>query len=90
VAALKKAAQLAPDDKYTRLQLIRAYIKMDKDKEARAEAAEVLRIDPQFSLEAFAKSIPRSAGVDDWINDLRKAGLPEKPSLGQTSKAAQD
>jgi hypothetical protein len=79
VAALKKAAQLAPDDKYTRLQLIRAYIKMDKDKEARAEAAEVLRIDPQFSLEAFAKSLPRSnqAGVDDWINDLRKAGLPD-------------
>jgi adenylate cyclase len=82
VAALKKAAQLAPDDKYTHLQLIRAYIKMGRDKEARAETSEVLRIDPQFSLEAFGRSMPRSShtGVDDWINDLRRAGLPDKPT----------
>ena len=78
-AALKKAVQSAPEDKYIRLQLIRPYVKMGKDKEARAEAAEVLRIDPQFTLRAFAESTPSGsqAGMDDWINDLRKAGLPD-------------
>jgi hypothetical protein len=50
---------------------------MDREKEARAEAAEVLRIDPTFSLDRFAKVYPykdRSV-TDNLINACRKAGL---------------
>jgi hypothetical protein len=41
-----------------------------RDEEARAEVAEVLRIDPNFSLEKFAKKA--GAGL---VSALRKAGL---------------
>ena len=35
-------------------------------------------------------SLGRAEDLANWTGGLRKAGLPEKPSLGQTSKAAQD
>jgi len=54
---------------------------MGRDKEAHAAAADVLRINPKFSLEWFAKTLSykdRSV-TDRIINDMRKAGLPDKP-----------
>jgi len=50
---------------------------MGHEKEAHAEAAEVLRIDPTFSVESFARSIPYKdqATTDDYVSALRKAGL---------------
>jgi hypothetical protein len=50
---------------------------MGREKEAHAEAAEVLRINPKFSLEFWEKVLPykdRSV-ADNLINVLRKAGL---------------
>ena len=41
-----------------------------RDEEARAEAAEVLRIDPDFSLDKFAKK-----AAPTLVSALRKAGL---------------
>ena len=53
------------------------YIMMGREKEARAEAAEVLRIDPKFSLDYYAKTLPYKdqSETDKIINALRKAGL---------------
>jgi hypothetical protein len=50
---------------------------MGREKEARAEAAEVLGIDPKFSLDYFAKTVPLKdqSQIDKGINALRKAGL---------------
>jgi hypothetical protein len=50
---------------------------MGREKEARAEAAEVLRINPKFSLDSYAKMIPYKdqSQTDKIINALRKAGL---------------
>ncbi len=50
---------------------------MDREKEAYAEAAEVLRIDPNFSLDRFAKEYPYKdqSVTDNLINACRKAGL---------------
>jgi hypothetical protein len=50
---------------------------MGREKEARAEAAEVLRIDPKFSLDFLAKILPYKdqSRRDKVINALRKAGL---------------
>ena len=38
------------------IDLTATYSMMGREKEARAEAAEVLRINPKFSLDSYAKS----------------------------------
>jgi hypothetical protein len=50
---------------------------MGREKDARAEAAEVLRIDPKFSLDSLSKRLPYKdqSGTDKVANALRKAGL---------------
>jgi hypothetical protein len=50
---------------------------MGREKEARAEAAEVLRIDPKFSLDSLAKMLPykEQSETDKVADALRKAGL---------------
>ena len=77
ITEYKKALQLNPDDLFTRLGLAVTYVSLGREEEARAEAAEVLRIHPKFSLEYHAKTIPlkNQADVDYIIASLRKAGL---------------
>lgn len=50
---------------------------MGQDKEARAEAEEVLRINPKFSVETYARSVSHKnqAKLDRYIEALRQAGL---------------
>ncbi len=50
---------------------------MGSEKEARAEAEEVLRINPKFSLDYFAKTLQYKdrSQKDKIVNALRKAGL---------------
>ena len=50
---------------------------LDRKEEAHKAAAEVLRIDPNFSIEYFAKTSPIKAQADRerLIGALRKAGL---------------
>ena len=57
--------------------LAACYILMDREKEAHAEAAEVLRINPKFSLDFFAKTLSYKdqSQNDKLVNALRKAGL---------------
>jgi adenylate cyclase len=77
ITQYKKALKLSPDDLFTHLHLAITYVKLGRDKEAQAEATEVLRIHPKFSLEHFAKTLPfkDQSVVDDFIACLRKAGL---------------
>ncbi len=77
VSANKKALQRSPDNIFAHLNLAANYILMGREQEARAEAAEVLRINPKFSLDSFAKIIPHKdqSVIDNFINALRKAGL---------------
>jgi len=79
LTAYKKALQKNPDDIFTHIGLAFTYVKLGREEEARAEAKEVIRIHPKFSLAHYAKSIhsKNQAGVDDYIESLRKAGLPE-------------
>jgi adenylate cyclase len=81
VSALKKAIQIAPDNFPAHLHLAATFSMMGREKEARAEAAEVLRINPKFSLDSYAKRLTYKdqSQVDKLIDALRKAGLPEKP-----------
>jgi hypothetical protein len=51
---------------------------MGRDNEARAEAEEVLRINPKFSLDYFANTsspLKDQAEIDKVVNAMRKAGL---------------
>ncbi len=50
---------------------------MGRDKDARAEAAEVLRINPKFSLDSLGKILPYKdlSETDKIVNALRRAGL---------------
>jgi len=49
----------------------------EREDEVRAAAAEILRIDPNFSLERLSGAIPMKdpAKKERWISSLRKAGL---------------
>ncbi len=78
VASYKKSLQLyGADDLMTHLWLASTYALMGREKEARAEAAEVLRIDPTFSLESYARRIPYKdqKAIDDSVSAWRNAGL---------------
>jgi len=80
ITEYKKALQQNPDDIFTHLGLAATYMKLGREEEARAEAKEVIRIHPKFSLDHFAKSIhdeKNQSGVADYIERLRKAGLPD-------------
>ena len=50
---------------------------MGREKEARTEAAEVIRINPKFSVDKWAKIIPYKdqSEIDKFVNALRKVGL---------------
>ena len=77
VSAFKKAIQVASDTVGFHIGLAATYIMMGREKEARAEAAEVLRINPKFSLDSFAKmsQYKDQSQTDKIVNALRKAGL---------------
>jgi adenylate cyclase len=77
IAAYEKALRVEPNNPFTRLRLAAAYSLLGREEEAHAEAAEVLRINPKFSLEHFSKTIPfkNQSDTEHLINALRKAGL---------------
>jgi len=54
-----------------------AYMMMSREEEARAAAIEVMKINPKFSLEWYAKTIyfKNQTDIDKTIDALRKAGL---------------
>jgi adenylate cyclase len=70
IAWCGKAVHMEPDDLMARIMMTAVYSWSGQDEEARAEATEVLRINPDFSLDKFAKK----AGTR-LISALRKAGL---------------
>jgi adenylate cyclase len=77
VSAFKKAIQIAPNNVMAHIDLAATYSEMGREKEARAEADEVLRINPKFSVDSFAKILTNKnqSRVDELVNALRKAGL---------------
>jgi adenylate cyclase len=77
ISAYKKALRIQPNNLFTHLRLAAVYSLLGREQEAYAEAAEVLKINPKFSLEHFSKTIPFKNQSDTGllINALRKAGL---------------
>ena len=78
VSAYKKALQRAPDSILTHVFLAATYSMMGREKEARAETAEVLRVNPKFSVDSWARarSFYRDQSlIHNVTAALRKAGL---------------
>jgi adenylate cyclase len=77
ILTFKKALQKAPNDLLSHLLLAATYSRAGRMEEAQTEAAEVLRINPKFSLEYFAKrmTLKNQDDKDRVIDTLRKAGL---------------
>ena len=77
MAVFKKALEKWPDHILAHLYLATTYNMMGREKDARAEAAEVLRINPKFSLDYYMKRLPYKdrSQIDKLVNAMRKAGL---------------
>jgi len=77
IATYKKMLQIyGPDHLLAHLDLAVTYAWMDREKEARAEGAEVLRIDPKFTVERYLRGLAAPQSYKDRIAEaLRKAGL---------------
>ncbi len=79
ITVLKKALHYQPDFLSVHRYLAVCYAALGSEEEAHAEIAEVLRLNPKYSVKKFAKRLPiRDKAVKERIIEaLRKAGLPD-------------
>ncbi len=77
IETAKEALKHIPNNHLAYLQLVAAYSMAGQEQEARAAAAEVMKINPKFSLERYGKTLyfKNKADTDRTIEALRKAGL---------------
>ncbi|MBI3796619.1 MAG: tetratricopeptide repeat protein [Deltaproteobacteria bacterium] len=77
LTALQKLANQNPDHLTVHVLLAAIYSELGREKEARAEATEILRISPQYSLATVQERTPYKdpASIERQVAALRKAGL---------------
>jgi adenylate cyclase len=77
VSEFKKVIQRVPDYIHAHAQLAATYSMMGREEEARSEVAEVVRINPKYTLDFFVKTsiLKDRSIVDNIVSALRKAGL---------------
>ncbi|MBP2679019.1 MAG: adenylyl cyclase class-3/4/guanylyl cyclase [Deltaproteobacteria bacterium] len=78
LAACDKGLKRDPDHLSSRVIMAAVYGSCGKEKEARKEAGEVLRINPKFTVDSFTRNLPykNPSDRDRTAQGLRKAGLP--------------
>jgi adenylate cyclase len=77
IKILKGIVEKQPDQTFAHINLAAAYVLSGREDDARKEAAEILRIDPTFSVERHFSNSPHKdqAEVGRRKEALRKAGL---------------
>jgi adenylate cyclase len=77
IETLKRALNRNPDFWVAHVYLAASYSELGRQEEARAEAAEVVKLSPQTSLEALRQRAPYKdqAVLERLFDSLRKAGL---------------
>jgi len=85
VPALRKALSISPKNQFARITLIVTYVEMDRLEEAKAEAEELLMIDPKWNAEGFVKNLPFKdpEARKRWAQGaevIKKVGLEAKVS----------
>jgi TolB-like protein/predicted Zn-dependent protease len=91
VTAFDKLLELGRKGQWDRLgphlALAECYVLLGRDEKARSHVEEVLKIDPDYSLEAASQYLGESCFYQDpaqeslVLDALRKAGVPEAPPL---------
>jgi len=78
VATCEKGLKRQPDNLSARVIMATVYGACGREAEARKEASEVLRINPKFTVESFARILPyrNPSDRERTAQGLRKAGLP--------------
>jgi adenylate cyclase len=79
VTLFKRVLSRNPHYLYAHIGLASVYSLLNREEEARAEVKEILRINPKFSLERFAKVLlyKNKSDMEMVIDSLRTAGLPD-------------
>jgi adenylate cyclase len=77
ISALRTAVSRNSYYLYAHVTLAAVYSELGREEEARAEAAEVLRLSPEFSVASFSQRLPFKdpAILERFQAALRKAGL---------------
>jgi adenylate cyclase len=81
LSPLRACVSRAPNYRAGRLRLAATYAQLGRLNEARAEAAEVLRLEPKYTIDSTQRPLSvfkRTEDVEHFFDGLRKAGLPEK------------
>ncbi len=78
IAACEKGLKRQPDHLVSHVIIAAVYGSCGREKEAREEGTEVLRINPKFTVEPFMRNTPykNPSDRDRVAQGLRKAGLP--------------
>jgi adenylate cyclase len=78
LVACEKGLKRQPDHLVSRIIMAAVYGSCGREKEARKEATEVLRINPKFTVESFMRNVPykNPSDRDRVVQGLHKAGLP--------------
>ena len=77
--AYRKSAEIEPNNIFSHLQLAITYELMGQEKAARAAAAQVVRIDPTFSLKRYEEITPfkNRKVLKLYLDAAKQAGLSE-------------
>ena len=75
----RKSAELEPNNLFSHLQLAITYELMGQEKAAKAAAAQVVKIDPTFSIKRYEKITPfkHRKVLKQYRDAAKKAGLSE-------------
>ena len=80
ISYYKKALEVKPKFFWVLIGITQSYIALGRDDEARAMVTEILKLNPRFSVKAYAKTWPPikdQAIKERMMAALLKAGLPE-------------
>jgi adenylate cyclase len=77
ISAYKKAIQISPNNQTAYIGLVSSYSLLGREEEARSAAQELLRVNPKFAVETWAKTMPyrNREKLARFADALRKAGL---------------
>ncbi len=78
IAACEKGLKRQPDNLNSHVIMAAVYGSCGREKKARKEATEILRINPKFTVESYTRILPykNPSDRDRTAQGLRKAGLP--------------
>ena len=77
IAAAKRGLDISPNNRGLLQRLAIIYSLLNRNDEASAEAAKVIKLHPRFRIETWAKRVPfkDQATIERYVIAMREAGL---------------